>query len=57
MISETFGEAFASVNELVENFRAGEAHYLSAKYQEAEVRQHFLDKFFVALGWDIYHQA
>jgi adenine-specific DNA-methyltransferase len=25
-------------------------------YQEAEVRQDFLDKFFIALGWDVYHQ-
>lgn len=55
MIPKTFEEAFAQVKSLVEKFQKDEAHYLEPKYQEAEVRQEFLDKFFVGLGWDVYH--
>lgn len=55
MIPANFNESFEQIKPLVEKFRQNEAHYLSAKYQEAEVRQEFLDKFFVALGWDVYH--
>jgi hypothetical protein len=43
--------AFAAVQQLVETFHANQPHYLSADYQEAEVRRDFIDKFFVALGW------
>lgn len=56
MIAQNFDEAFAQVKTLADRFRKDEKHYLDSKYQEAEVRQHFLDKFFVALGWDVYHQ-
>ncbi len=55
MIPKTFEDAFAQVKTLVEKFKNQESHYLSPKYQEAEVRQEFLDKLFVALGWDVYH--
>ncbi|GHU94415.1 hypothetical protein FACS1894156_2620 [Bacteroidia bacterium] len=40
---------------LVEAFGAGEEHYLLADYQEAEVRKDFIDKFWIALGWDVLH--
>ena len=30
---------------------------MSADYQEAEVRRDFIDKFFVALGWDVNHET
>lgn len=56
MIAKTFTESFAAVEWLVENFHRHLDEYLKPKYQEAEVRQDFLDKFFVALGWDVYHQ-
>jgi adenine-specific DNA-methyltransferase len=55
MIAKTFTDSFIEVQKLVRVFQANSAHYLSSKYQEAEVRQEFLDKFFVALGWDVYH--
>ncbi len=55
-IPKTFQESYAHVRELVDRFRKNESAYLSPKYQEAEVRQEFLDKFWVALGWDVYHQ-
>jgi predicted type IV restriction endonuclease len=57
MIAQTFDEAFAQlVKNLADRFQKDEKEYLKPTYQEAEVRQHFLDKFFVALGWDVYHQ-
>jgi len=56
MIAQTFDEAFAQVLTLADKFQKDEKQYLETTYQEAHVRQHFLDKFFVALGWDVYHQ-
>ena len=48
-----FESALASVAELVNLFHAGERHYLSPAYQEQEARRDFIDRFFVALGWDV----
>ncbi|CAN5202383.1 hypothetical protein BH20ACI1_BH20ACI1_27720 [soil metagenome] len=56
MIPDNFTDAYAQVKNLVQRFNANEKEYLSADYQEANVRQEFLDKFFVALGWDVYHE-
>jgi adenine-specific DNA-methyltransferase len=50
-----FEKAFKAVKTLVERFKENEAHYLSSHYQEVEVRKEFIDKFFIALGWDINH--
>ncbi|MGO9275702.1 MAG: Eco57I restriction-modification methylase domain-containing protein [Terriglobia bacterium] len=55
MPKSPFEEAFERVNRLVETFRASEARYLSPDYQEAEARKDFIDKFFIALGWDVNH--
>ena len=49
MFTQTFEEAFIQVKTLADKFQKDEKHYLDPKYQEAEVRQDFLDKFFVAL--------
>src|SRR5688572_2179518 len=54
-IPKTFEDSFAQVRELAERFKANEAAYLAPKYQEAEVRSDFLNPFFNALGWDVYH--
>jgi hypothetical protein len=51
----TFEEAFAAIKKLVADFRANEANFLSPAYQEQEVRNDFINKFFFALGWDVYH--
>jgi adenine-specific DNA-methyltransferase len=51
-----FESALAAVAELVNSFKAGEKHYLSPAYQEQEVRRDFIDRFFVALGWDVMHE-
>lgn len=47
--------AHAAVLRLIERFENNLSHYLSPAYQEAELRHDFLDGFFVALGWDVYH--
>jgi type I restriction-modification system DNA methylase subunit len=56
MIPKTFEDSFLQVKELAARFGANESAFLSPRYQEAEVRQDFLDKFWVALGWDVHHE-
>jgi len=51
----TFEEAFAAIKKLGADFRANEANFLSPAYQEQEARNDFINKFFFALGWDVYH--
>jgi adenine-specific DNA-methyltransferase len=55
MAAQAFDEAFEKVKNLAATFKANEARYLSAEYQEAEARKDFIDKFFIALGWDVNH--
>ncbi len=55
MTNAGLDSAFKQVKELVERFKANEPRYLSGDYQEAEVRKDFIDKFFIALGWDVNH--
>jgi len=55
MSAATLVSALAQVSELVSRFKANESRYLSGDYQEAEVRKDFIDKFFIALGWDVNH--
>jgi type I restriction-modification system DNA methylase subunit len=52
-----FDSAFARVKELVADFRANEAYFCSPKYQEQEARRDFIDKFWMALGWDVLHDT
>jgi adenine-specific DNA-methyltransferase len=47
--------AYDQVQILINDFEAGLKHYLSASYQEAEVRKEYIDKFYTALGWDVNH--
>lgn len=48
-------KAFEKIKQLVTDFKAQESAYLSPSYQESQVRQDFIDKFFTALGWDVTH--
>ncbi len=48
-------QARKKISRLAATFRANEGRYLSSNYQEAEVRKDFIDKFFIALGWDVNH--
>ncbi len=42
-----------SVSELIERFDRNQESYLSAKYNEAQLREEFINPFFKALGWDV----
>jgi len=50
-----FEDAFAAVQELAADFHANGAYYLTPAYPESRVRKDFIDKFFIALGWDVNH--
>ncbi|MGA3142242.1 MAG: TaqI-like C-terminal specificity domain-containing protein [Verrucomicrobiota bacterium] len=52
-----FYAAFARVKQLVADFRANEKFYRSPAYQEQEARRDFIDKFWLALGWDVNHET
>ncbi len=45
-----------TIKRLVELFEQNRSAYLSGKYKEAQLRQDFLNPFFVALGWDVYNE-
>jgi adenine-specific DNA-methyltransferase len=49
-------QSFQAIKQLVADFKAQETAYLSPGYQESQVRQDFIDKFFAALGWDVTHE-
>jgi type I restriction-modification system DNA methylase subunit len=49
-------EPYNKIKQLVKHFREQESAYLSPGYQESQVRQDFIDKFFTALGWDVTHE-
>lgn len=51
----TLQESFKCVYALANQFKEHTQKYLSPDYQEAEVRKDFIDKFFIALGWDVNH--
>ncbi|MDQ3131455.1 MAG: hypothetical protein M3Q99_11935 [Acidobacteriota bacterium] len=56
MSEQTFFTAFSTVKQLTEDFQANEATFLEAKYSEAQARLDFIDKFWIALGWDVNHE-
>lgn len=55
-IPSTFEDAHTAVVKLVERFESASSFYLSSAFQETEARKDFLDKFFIALGWDVNHE-
>jgi type I restriction-modification system DNA methylase subunit len=50
-----FDLALERIGALVKTFQRHESKYKSAKYSEAEARKDFIDKFWIALGWDVNH--
>lgn len=52
-----FDKAFDEVNTLVKTFSSNVNHYMSSGYDEATARKDFIDKFFIALGWDVNHET
>ncbi|MBA2732182.1 MAG: Eco57I restriction-modification methylase domain-containing protein [Acidobacteria bacterium] len=55
MIEQNFETAFEQVQRLVLDFRQHERDYLASSYSEQDVRKDFIDKFWMALGWDVNH--
>ena len=52
----SFENAFKTVSDLVQVFKQNEFYFLSQGYSEADVRNDFINKFFIALGWDVWHE-
>ena len=52
----SFNSAFKTVSELVDDFKANQKIILTPNYSEADVRNDYLNKFFIALGWDVRHE-
>jgi len=50
-----FETAFAAVKKLVSDFHGSESEYLDPAYKEESARNDFINKFFFALGWDVFH--
>ena len=54
--SSAFEDAHRKVSLLVEIFRANHERFTSSDYSEAQARIDFIDKFWLALGWDVNHE-
>ncbi len=52
-----FPDAYQQISSLVNDFKENEKHYLNPSYSEADVRNDFINKFFIALGWDVRHET
>ncbi|MBN8586213.1 MAG: N-6 DNA methylase [Ignavibacteria bacterium] len=48
--------AYSLIEKLVNDFNANEKHYLASDYSESQARLDFIDKLFIALGWDVNHE-
>ncbi len=46
----------AIIQNLVARFAEHRERYQSGQYDEAQLRQEFLNPFFEALGWDVYNK-
>jgi type I restriction-modification system DNA methylase subunit len=57
MMEQNFDTAYARVSELVADFQRHEKDYTDASYSEQDVRKDFIDKFWIALGWDVNHEV
>jgi hypothetical protein len=57
MAAQTFTEAFELVKQLASIFKGNESFYLGPGYNEADARKDFIDKFWIALGWDVNHET
>jgi len=57
MHQATFETAFNAIKKLVADFQGNKDYYLAPSYSEQSARHDFIDKFFIALGWDVNHEA
>src|SRR5437763_8507034 len=56
MMEHNFTTGSERVSPLVADFRQHEKDYLAPSYSEQDVRKDFIDKFWMALGWDVNHE-
>lgn len=56
-MTTAFDKAHSVVVRLAEEFHKNRVHYLGPRYQESEARLDFIDKFWIALGWDVNHDV
>src|SRR5437763_4055119 len=56
MTPQNFEAALESVRRLVADFEQHEKSYLAPSYSGWDVRKDFIDKFWIALGWDVNHE-
>lgn len=52
-----FNFAHEQVVTLVKTFADSHDKYMAADYNESAARKNFIDKFFIALGWDVKHDT
>jgi hypothetical protein len=57
MLQTTLETAFKTVKKLVEDFEGNKDFYFASAYSEQSARHDFIDKFFIALGWDVNHET
>jgi adenine-specific DNA-methyltransferase len=57
MGGSAFEKAFERVQRLAAIFKNNEARYLSPEYHEVEARKEFIDKFWIALDWDVNYEV
>ena len=55
-MKQTFNLAFSRISELTENFHSSRQAFLESSYSESQARIDFIDKFWIALGWDVNHE-
>jgi hypothetical protein len=53
--NDNFERAWIAAKELSARFSANSAYYIAGDYVEVELRRDFINKLFVALGWDVHH--
>ncbi|MEX0642151.1 MAG: N-6 DNA methylase [Pirellulales bacterium] len=46
----------SAISELIERFENHRPTYRSTEYNEAQLREEFINPFFAALGWDVYNR-
>lgn len=56
-MEQNFDTAFARVSELVADFKKHEKQLTESSYSEQRIRKDYLDKFWIALGWDVNHDT
>jgi hypothetical protein len=57
MTEQNFDTALARVTDLVADFKKHERDYLAPSYSEQDARKDFIDKFWIALGWNVNHET